>query len=56
LDFGADIVHYSLTKYMNGHADTIMGAVVTNVDELSQQLRHYQNGEKGKWKMPMSIK
>ncbi|GBP37505.1 Cystathionine gamma-lyase [Eumeta japonica] len=28
LDFGADIVMYSLTKYMNGHSDVIMGAAM----------------------------
>ncbi|CAL8076083.1 unnamed protein product [Calicophoron daubneyi] len=29
LDFGADVCWYSLTKYMNGHSDVLMGAVVT---------------------------
>ncbi|KER28652.1 hypothetical protein T265_04600 [Opisthorchis viverrini] len=29
LDFGADISWHSLTKYMNGHSDVVMGAVVT---------------------------
>ncbi|XP_013197156.2 cystathionine gamma-lyase [Amyelois transitella] len=43
LDFGADIVVYSLTKYMNGHSDVIMGAVVMNDSELEAKLRFLQN-------------
>lgn len=45
LSFGADIVVYSLTKYMNGHSDVIMGAAVVNDDALEQRLRFLQNGE-----------
>lgn len=43
LDLGADIVMYSLTKYMNGHSDVIMGAVVTRRDDLEKKLRFIQN-------------
>lgn len=43
LEFGADIVMYSLTKYMNGHSDVIMGAAVLNDDELEKKLRFLQN-------------
>ncbi|KAG5673934.1 hypothetical protein PVAND_003935 [Polypedilum vanderplanki] len=43
LDLGADIVMYSLTKYMNGHTDVIMGSASTNNDELHEKLRFYQN-------------
>ncbi|CAG5024894.1 unnamed protein product [Parnassius apollo] len=43
LDFGADIVLYSLTKYMNGHLDVIMGAAVVNDDVLEEKLRFLQN-------------
>lgn len=42
LNLGADIVMYSLTKYMNGHNDVIMGALVTNDDELYNRLRFVQ--------------
>ncbi|KYM93826.1 PREDICTED: putative cystathionine gamma-lyase 2 [Cyphomyrmex costatus] len=42
LDLGADIVMYSLTKYMNGHADVIMGAAITRRDDLAQKLRFNQ--------------
>ncbi|XP_014208944.2 putative cystathionine gamma-lyase 2 [Copidosoma floridanum] len=43
LELGADISMYSLTKYMNGHSDIIMGAVVTNRDDIGEKLRFYQN-------------
>jgi cystathionine beta-lyase len=43
MDLGADIVMYSLTKYMAGHSDTVMGALVVNTDELHQRLSFYQN-------------
>ncbi|XP_053622636.1 cystathionine gamma-lyase [Plodia interpunctella] len=43
LDFGADMVVYSLTKYMNGHSDVIMGAVVLNNTALEEKLRFLQN-------------
>ncbi|KAG7310515.1 hypothetical protein JYU34_003301 [Plutella xylostella] len=43
LDFGADIVMYSLTKYMNGHSDVIMGAAIVNDDKIEARLRFLQN-------------
>lgn len=43
LALGADIVVYSLTKYMAGHSDTVMGALVFNSDELLERLSFYQN-------------
>lgn len=43
LELGADIVMYSLTKYMNGHSDVIMGAAVTNDEEIHKKLRFLQN-------------
>ncbi|CAL1682197.1 unnamed protein product [Lasius platythorax] len=42
-DLGADIVMYSLTKYMNGHSDVIMGAAITRRDDLAEKLRFLQN-------------
>merc|ERR1719244_579540 len=45
LEHGADFSYYSLTKYMNGHTDVIMGAVCTNSDDLQQRLRFLQNAE-----------
>ena len=43
LSLGADIVMYSLTKYMNGHSDVIMGSACTNDDGLATNLRFLQN-------------
>ncbi len=43
LRLGADIVVHSTTKYLNGHSDVLGGAVVTNGDELHEQLRFFQN-------------
>lgn len=45
LEFGADIVVYSLTKYMNGHSDVIMGAAILNNEEVAKKLRFLQNGK-----------
>jgi len=43
LDLGADIVMHSLTKYMGGHSDVVMGAIIVNDDDLHQQLSFIQN-------------
>merc|ERR1719228_2572044 len=43
LSLGADIVMHSLSKYMNGHTDVIMGAACTNSEELHEKLRFLQN-------------
>ena len=43
LDLGADMVMYSLTKYMAGHSDTVMGALVVKDDDLHERLRFLQN-------------
>lgn len=43
LDLGADIVTHSLTKYMGGHSDVVMGAVVVKDEDLAQQLAFIQN-------------
>lgn len=42
LDFGADINMYALTKYMNGHSDVLMGALVTNCKEYYNELKKSQ--------------
>lgn len=46
LEFGADIVLYSLTKYTNGHQDTVMGSMITNDSEIFEKLKvtRYWNG------------
>ena len=38
LDLGADIVMHSVTKYLGGHSDVVMGALITNNPELHEQL------------------
>lgn len=38
LDLGADIVMHSATKYIGGHSDVIMGALITNNQELYDRL------------------
>ncbi|XP_065572663.1 cystathionine gamma-lyase-like [Artemia franciscana] len=43
LELGADIVMHSLTKYMNGHSDVIMGAAMTSDEEIHKKLRFLQN-------------
>lgn len=43
LDLGVDVVMYSLTKYMNGHSDVIMGAGITRRDDLAKEMRYLQN-------------
>ncbi|KAL9178335.1 hypothetical protein ACHAXT_001763 [Thalassiosira profunda] len=44
LEHGADIVVHSVTKYINGHSDVVMGVVCTNDEEVYKQLRFVQNG------------
>lgn len=43
LDLGADMVMHSVTKYLGGHSDTVMGALMLNDDELAARLRFIQN-------------
>ena len=39
LDFGADIVIHSGTKFLGGHNDTLAGFVITNSTEISDKMR-----------------
>ena len=43
LTLGADIVMHSLTKYMAGHSDVVMGAIICNDDALAEKLYFIQN-------------
>ncbi len=43
LDLGADMVLHSATKYLGGHSDVVLGAVVTKTEELANQLYFIQN-------------
>jgi cystathionine gamma-lyase len=43
LDLGADLVMHSVTKYIAGHSDVVMGALVTNNEELFKDLKFMYN-------------
>ena len=43
IEFGADLVVHSTTKYINGHSDVVGGAVVAREAELHQQLAWWAN-------------
>ena len=43
LDLGADIVMHSVTKYLGGHSDVVMGALVMNDEKLYQDLTFIMN-------------
>ena len=43
LDLGADIVMHSVTKYIAGHSDVLMGALVCSDDKLAEKLYFIQN-------------
>lgn len=43
LKFGADLVVHSATKFLSGHSDVVIGAVVGNDFDLYQRLKDQQN-------------
>jgi len=43
LDLGADIVMHSVTKYLGGHSDVVMGALVCNDEIIAQEIYRIQN-------------
>jgi cystathionine gamma-synthase len=43
IEFGADLVIHSTTKYINGHSDVVGGAVVAATDELAEQCAYWAN-------------
>ncbi|MEL6361585.1 MAG: cystathionine gamma-synthase [Pseudomonadota bacterium] len=47
LDFGADIVMHSATKYIGGHSDVIGGLLVVRDDDLADRLAFLQNSVGG---------
>ena len=47
LDLGADMVMHSVTKYMAGHSDVIMGSIILNDIDLLDQLAFIQNASGG---------
>ncbi len=45
IEFGADIVTHSTTKYLNGHSDSVGGIVVATRDDDIEWLKFVQNAE-----------
>lgn len=43
LDLGADMVMHSVTKYLGGHSDVVMGALITSDEAMAQEMYHIQN-------------
>jgi len=43
LDLGADIVMHSVTKYLGGHSDVVMGALITSKQEIADEIYRIQN-------------
>ena len=43
LDLGADIIMHSVTKYLGGHSDVVMGALVTADESLAERIYFIQN-------------
>jgi cystathionine gamma-lyase len=43
IPLGSDLVIHSVTKYINGHSDVVMGLVLVSDDELHTRLRFLQN-------------
>ena len=45
IEFGADLVMHSTTKYLNGHSDSIGGVVVAAREDDAEWLKFIQNAE-----------
>jgi cystathionine beta-lyase len=43
LDLGADVVMHSVTKYIGGHSDVVMGALICNDEILAKEIYRIQN-------------
>ena len=43
LELGADIVMHSATKYLGGHSDVVMGALVTSNESIANEIYRIQN-------------
>ena len=43
LDLGADIVMHSVTKFLGGHSDIVMGALATKSDRIAEEMYRIQN-------------
>jgi cystathionine beta-lyase len=43
LELGADVVMHSITKYIGGHSDVVMGALVTSDEKIASEMYRIQN-------------
>lgn len=43
IEFGADLVIHSTTKYLNGHSDVVGGCVVAATDDLHEKIAYWAN-------------
>ena len=43
IELGADIVVHSTTKFLNGHSDSVGGAVISNSQEIAEKIGFLQN-------------
>lgn len=43
IELGADIIIHSVTKYLGGHSDVVMGAMVVNDEETAKEMYRIQN-------------
>lgn len=43
LDLGADIIMHSVTKYLGGHSDVVMGALICNDEKIAEEMYRIQN-------------
>lgn len=43
LELGADIVMHSVTKYLGGHSDVVMGALITSDENIAKEIYRIQN-------------
>jgi cystathionine beta-lyase len=43
LDLGADIIMHSVTKYLGGHSDVVMGALICNDNTIAEEMYRIQN-------------
>ena len=43
LDLGADVVMHSVTKYLGGHSDVVMGTLITSNEEIAKEIYRIQN-------------
>ncbi len=43
IEFGADLVIHSTTKYINGHSDVVGGCIVAATDALAEQMTYWAN-------------